>query len=993
MVALDGSATIRPSRAPVATRWWRHWGVYRMPENRGRPGRRFLVAIVTAVLLAGVPTAALGAEPDPDATRTARMRAIVEKMQATDHVHPDGASHGHGGMAALSTDDLRFLGLRRGSGACFGMYEVADTTPGDTCTHGLDLPLAPSVAAAISEDCESGANITDCPAPAGWAGPTRIPCYTTGPFVEVLYIFWGATSALPTYKEHIRRSIASVDELFRVSAASVKSSVGTPGNRHVRWAMTSDCKLKVTAVRMGPGVEHSFQGVRQELASRGLLASTKKYLGYVDDGPCAGGVAERPSNSSPSTSNPNNKGGTLGIVIGQCFTDFHPYAGYGATIAAHELMHTIGAVQNDAPRTTMGHCWDDSPLAHQGADNLCYQDGLGTPTSKFYQRCTKTYPETFDCGKDDYFNPYPKTGTYLASHWNTAKNQFLATSDPATWDPIALPTVALAGNGSPVGGLKTFTATASPAAGFAVDRVEFLYGGELIDSDSTAPYTTAIDTFEIPNLTTIKVQARAIDVLGMAGPTTTASYTVANPQVHLDGPTVHLVASPKLNWSASALGAGGRTVAKVEFLVFDEVVASDTTKPYGAAINLAALTGLTEGLGYVEVAARVTDSAGVVRTTETRPMWIGTPSATLAPLHTYPVIGGTATSLQAAVTPALGVGIEKVEFLVNETLVGTDTTAPYAINWTPGATATKNLRVRITDKGGHVWNGQVEPFDVLSTTASVTITAPADGTLVDGPTLTVNGSATTPSPGTVDSLEVLIDGFAYETIPVPGGTVQVDLSGLAPGDHFVRVGATGDGGTWILGSTTRRFRIDGPDVTISGPAQGATVRQTVTVGASATDLAGTAVDNIDFYQGERWIGSDATAPYSIPWNTLEEPDGLARLTARASMSNGLVVVSSVRTVTKRNLTGWFTSPSPNATVSGPVLFKAGGRCDMDCRLENATFRVDGAAVKYDNAAPYTFTWDSTTVADGPHTYSITFSTSDARAVSTILFPFTVDNTP
>lgn len=104
-------------------------------------------------------------------------------------------------------------------------------------------------------------------------------------------------------------------------------------------------------------------------------------------------------------------------------------------------------------------------------------------------------------------------------------------------------------------------------------------------------------------------------------------------------------------------------------------------------------------------------------------------------------------------------------------------------------------------------------------------------------------------------------------------------------------------------------------------------------------------------------------------------------------------MSPVRSATKRNLRAWFTSPLPNDTVGGTVVFKAGGKCDTDCVLENATFRIDGAVVKYDNSAPYWFTWDSTAVADGPHTYSVTFSTSDARATSTIPFPFVVDNTP
>jgi hypothetical protein len=96
----------------------------------------------------------------------------------------------------------------------------------------------------------------------------------------------------------------------------------------------------------------------------------------------------------------------------------------------HELTHNLGAVQWGAPHSTQppggtspqyGHCW-------QGADVMCYVEdgGAAHPMQQDCAGLPGAIPQNYDCGRDDYFNPAPAAGSYLATHWNTYDSAFLA---------------------------------------------------------------------------------------------------------------------------------------------------------------------------------------------------------------------------------------------------------------------------------------------------------------------------------------------------------------------------------------------------------------------------------------------------------------------------------------------------------------------------------------------------------------------------------------
>ncbi len=70
-----------------------------------------------------------------------------------------------------------------------------------------------------------------------------------------------------------------------------------------------------------------------------------------------------------------------------------------------------------------------------------------------------------------------------------------------------------------------------------------------------------------------------------------------------------------------------------------------------------------------------------------------------------------------------------------------------------------------------------------------------------------------------------------------------------------------------------------PSVSITAPANGATVAGTTTITATATDNLG--VQKVRFYVDSTYLGYDSTAPFSMPWNSAAFPNGSHTVRAQA----------------------------------------------------------------------------------------------------------------
>lgn len=116
-------------------------------------------------------------------------------------------------------------------------------------------------------------------------------------------------------------------------------------------------------------------------------------------------------NDQPDLSNPNNQGNRFAVSFKQ------PSTNGPCNVLQHEATHTMGAVQRSAPHHTSvpdaaGHCSD-------GAENDILCNGTQScPGILPTQPNQPSPPKAFDCNNDDYFDPHPPVGSYLATHWN-----------------------------------------------------------------------------------------------------------------------------------------------------------------------------------------------------------------------------------------------------------------------------------------------------------------------------------------------------------------------------------------------------------------------------------------------------------------------------------------------------------------------------------------------------------------------------------------------
>jgi subtilisin family serine protease len=425
------------------------------------------------------------------------------------------------------------------------------------------------------------------------------------------------------------------------------------------------------------------------------------------------------------------------------------------------------------------------------------------------------------------------------------------------------------------------------------------------------------------------------------------------PTVTLTGPAEGAVIVGTLTMTATAEDAQG-AISKVEFYVGERLVAVDSTAPYTGSWST-----LDVGNGAYTVTARAFDSGCNSRSMSAN-VTINNPG-------------------QAAYEPALGAPAcstlagrcDSASLLAGRGTMGPELNAPNTLG---GSCADGN-------EGYYELDPSLERIKVYNEDGSslssgkrakveVSLIASMDASL-ERLDLYSAADAQAPTWTHVATLSPLDVGFNVLTTSfvLPYGGAQQALRGVYRYGGTASPCGTGnmidhDDLVFMVG---QEQDTQAPTATLTAPAAGATLKNTVTLTATASDNFG--VTSVEFYDGTTLLWTDSTEPYSYAWNTRTAPNGTRPLTVRAYDAAGLVGVSAEVSVTLDNdlspPTVSFTTPAPGATVRGSVTL--GAVATDNVGVTRVEFYDGATRLGTDTVSPYNASWSTASGPNGSRT--------------------------
>jgi hypothetical protein len=307
-------------------------------------------------------------------------------------------------------------------------------------------------------------------------------------------------------------------------------------------------------------------------------------------------------------------------------------------------------------------------------------------------------------------------------------------------------------------------------------------------------------------------------------------------------------------------------------------------------------------------------------------------------------------------------------------------------------------------------------IDTGSAASSVVVGLYSDSSGHPG-TLLTSGTISSPSSGAWNSVNVtsvnVTSGTNYWIAVLgPTGTGTLNFRDKATGSLSQSSSQTNlsslpaswsSGMTWASSSmsayastSTSMPDTTPPIVSISAPANNATVSGTTTVSANASDNVGVA--GVQFKLDGANLGAEDTAsPYSVSWNTAGVANGSHTLTAVARDTAGNTTTAMNVAVTVNNSapdttppTVSMTAPTNGSTVSATITVSASAMDNVG--VTSVQFKLDGANLgAADTTSPYSISWNTTTASNGSHTLTAVASDAAGNTTTSAGVTVTVSN--
>ena len=352
----------------------------------------------------------------------------------------------------------------------------------------------------------------------------------------------------------------------------------------------------------------------------------------------------------------------------------------------------------------------------------------------------------------------------------------------------------------------------------------------------------------------------------------------------------------------------------------------------------------------------------------------GGPPTTPTVSLTGPAAGATLTGQVSFTASASSpVGISKVSFLVDGVVVATSTTSPYTATWNSATVGDGPVTVtaQATDVSGNTATtaGQA---DTISNAASRNGNLLANGTLA-----TNTGGGSTPDCWHESSTGTNTPTWSYTTNGPSGANAET-----------LTISSYTSGSAQLV--TTQNTSACSPRVTAG---------TTYTLGAWYESTAATHI--LAYYLNssgawQYWTESPAfaasTSGAQAAWTTPAVPAGATALSFGLSLAATGTLTTTNYTMTAGAPTAptvSLTGPAAGATLTGQVSFTASASSPVG--ISKVSFLVDGVVVATSTTSPYTATWNSATVGDGPVTVTAQATDSAGNTATTAGQADTISN--